>query len=279
LAVVPRQGEARLLPLAEEVHLDARNQRRLQRRLDRQRRANNPQNYDERGRIKRQGNQRLRWHESQGYRETRRQLAREARRLAAHRKSQHGRLVNELIRVGNTITLEKLSYRGWQRRYGKSVGLRAPGMFVEHLKRAVAKTGGIFSEVSTYHTKLSQYCHGCHTYHKKPLSQRWHQCPCGVGPVQRDLYSALLAAYLEPETTIPSITQSDWAGAEVRLMAVMECLSQRANAGHQLPQSFGLTRAGVRRPQSLSSNHQEPVACPAGNTLEALGLASEPPVL
>ena len=24
----------------------------------------------------------------------------------------------------------------------------------------------------------------------KPLSPRWHQCPCGIGPVQRDLYSA-----------------------------------------------------------------------------------------
>jgi hypothetical protein len=47
LAVVPRQGLPRLLPLAEEVHLDARKRRRLQRKLDRQRRANNPQNYDE----------------------------------------------------------------------------------------------------------------------------------------------------------------------------------------------------------------------------------------
>ena len=43
LAVYPRQGAARLLPLAEEVHLDARQQRRLQRKLDRQRRASNPQ--------------------------------------------------------------------------------------------------------------------------------------------------------------------------------------------------------------------------------------------
>ena len=203
LAVVPRQGTPRLLVLAEALHLDARQQRRLQRRLDRQRRANNPQNYDEQGRIKRQGKQRLRWHESQGYRETRRRLAREARRLAAQRKTLHGTLVNDVIRVGNTIQLEKHSYRGWQRRYGKSVGLRAPGMLVEHLRRTVAKTGGILSEVSTYHTRLSQYCHGCATYRKKSLSQRWHQCPCGVGPVQRDLYAAFLLAFLDPGTNDP----------------------------------------------------------------------------
>jgi hypothetical protein len=279
LAVVPRQGEPRLLHLAEEIHLDARQQRRLQRKLDRQRRANNPQNYDARGRIKRQKKQHLRWHESQGYRETRRRVANEARRLAAHRKSLHGRLANELVRVGNTIQIEKCSYRGWQRRYGKSVGLRAPGMLIAHLKRTVAKTGGILTEVSTYHTKLSQYCHGCGTYHKKALSERWHQCPCGVGPVQRDLYSAFLAAYLEPNRTIPSITQSDWAGVETRLMAVMELLTQRATAGHRLPQSFGLTRAGARRPQSLSPNHQEPPADPLIDRMEAVGLEQEPPRL
>src|SRR5215469_4581240 len=32
---------------------------------------------------------------------------------------------------------------------------------------------------------------------KKPLWQRWHACPCGIGPIQRDLYSAFLAAYLD----------------------------------------------------------------------------------
>jgi len=279
LAVVPRQGQPQLLQLAEEVRLDARTRRRLQRKLDRQRRANNPQHYDAKGRIRRHKGQRLRWHESQGYRETRRRLANEARRLAAHRKSLHGRLVHELVRVGNTIIIEKVSYRGWQKRYGTSVGLRAPGMLVEQLKRTVAKTGGILSEVSTYHTKLSQYCHGCGTYHQKALADRWHQCPCGIGPVQRDLYSAFLAAYLEPNRTIPSITQSDWAGVETRLMAVMECLSQRANAGQSLPQSFGLTRAGARRLPSLVPRHQEPHADPLIGSPEAVTLAQEPPRL
>ena len=48
---------------------------------------------------------------------------------------------------------------------------------------------------------------------KRRSQKRWHQCSCGVGPVQRDLYSAFLAADPKPQTTIPSITQSDWAGA------------------------------------------------------------------
>lgn len=270
LAVYPRQGQPRLLQLAEEVHLDARRQRRLQRKLDRQRRANNPQNYDAQGRIKRQGKQRLRWHDSQGYRETSRRLANEARRLAAQRKTAHGRLVNELIRVGNTITIEQTSFKGWQRRYGKSVGMRAPGMLIEHMRRTVAKTGGILWEVSTSHTRLSQYCHGCQTYHKKPLSQRWHHCACGVGPVQRDLYSACLLAYLEPGSTVPSLTQSDWTGVEARLLAVSEELMQRATAGQDLPQSMGIPRAGARRPPSLEPPRQEPAFRFLHGRLEAL---------
>jgi transposase len=134
---------------------------------------------------------------------TRRHYAHAERKLAAHRKSLYGKLVHERVRVGNRIQMEKTSYQGWQKRYAKSVGLRAPGMFVAHLARTVAKTGGTLHEVSTFKTKLSQYCHGCGTYLKKPLSQRWHQCPCGIGPVQRDLYSAFLLASLPRTRTHP----------------------------------------------------------------------------
>src|SRR6266852_4023118 len=52
LAIVPEVGPARLLLLAEELAPDARKRRRLQRHLERERRANNPQHYDAQGRIK-----------------------------------------------------------------------------------------------------------------------------------------------------------------------------------------------------------------------------------
>jgi len=167
--------------------------------------AANPDNYDEKRRIKKGGKQKLVWKTSKGYQATRR---RKERKLAAHRKSLHGRKVHELVAVGNTLVTEKLSYTGWQKQYGKSVGLRAPGMFIEMLRRTVASTGGTLHEIPTRSTKLSQYCHGCEQWSKKPLSQRWHQCACGIGPVQRDLYSAFLAAYLDPADPIPSCAKS-----------------------------------------------------------------------
>jgi transposase len=279
LAVVPREGEAHLLRFCEELKPAMHKRRRLQRKMERQRRANNPQNYDEQGRVKKHGKHRLGWNTSKGYQVTRRRHAGLERKLAAHRKSLHGKLVNDLVRVGHHIQIEKTSYKGWQKQFGKSVGLRAPGMFVAHLKRIVAKTGGTLREVPTSTSKLSQYCHQCKTHVKKPLSQRWHHCPCGIGPVQRDLYSAFLLAYLDPAETLPSITHDEWAGVESRLKAVVEILHQRAKEGQSLPQSFGIPGARARRPKSPQPNRQELASLSRRGRLEALGLAQEPPLL
>jgi hypothetical protein len=146
IAIVPREGEARLGLLCEELQPDAKEIRRLQRKMDRQRRAANPEHYNEKGRAKKNGKKGLVWKKSQGYEATRRRKAAKERKLAAHRKSLHGHQVYEIVRLGNTIHLEKISYKGWQKRYGKSVGLRAPGMLIDHLRRTVASTGGILHD-------------------------------------------------------------------------------------------------------------------------------------
>ena len=257
IAIVSHHNEAKLVPLCEELRTDERAKQRLERKIDRERRANNPQNYDEKGRIKIHGKQRLIWKDSNGYLATRRRLAHLEHRLAAHRKSLHGRLVHEIICRGNNIRIEKISYRAWQKQFGRCVGLRAPGMLIDHLRRMVASTGGTLSEFPTRTTKLSQYCHGCKSYVKKPLSQRWHECTCGVGPVQRDLYSAWLAAHLNLPDTIPSIAHDEWEGAELRLQAAIEVIAQRAKEGRVLPLSVGMPRAGARLPKSLRSPQQE----------------------
>jgi transposase len=276
LAIVPRAGEARLVPLCEELRPDVRRKRRIERKLDRQRRANNPQNYDEKGRVKKRGKRHLAWKNSKGYLATRRRLAQQERKLAAHRKSLHGRLVHEIVHTGHDIRIEKIAYKGWQKLFGKSVGLRAPGMLIDHLRRTVASTGGTLTEVPTRTARLSQYCHGCGRYERKPLSQRWHQCGCGVGPVQRDLYSAFLAAYLDPPDLIPSSAHYHryWESAELRLRAALERLHQRAKEGQALPRSVGVPRAGARLPQSLVQPQQELVY--RRGRLEALGEEQEP---
>jgi hypothetical protein len=261
IAIVPREGAPRLEVLCAELAPDARAIRRLQRQMDRQRRANNPANYDERGRIKKRSKERLSWKHSKRYLATRRRKATRERKLAAHRKSLHGRLVHELVAVGTTILTEKIAYRAWQKQFGRSVGLRAPGMFIEQLRRTVARTGGTLVEVPTHTTKLSQFCHGCGQFVPKPLWQRWHECPCGIGPIQRDLYSAFLAAHLDLADPFPSCAryQEYWEGREPGLQAAYEQACQRASVGQPLPRSFGIPGVGARLPKSPSQATQEPV--------------------
>jgi hypothetical protein len=141
IALVPREGEASLSLFCEEMAPDEQAIRRLQRQMERQRRAANPEHYDAKGRIRNAGKNKLRWKSSRGYEKTQRRKAAKERALAAYRKSLHGRRVHEIVAVGNTLILEKISYKGWQKRYGKSVGLRAPGMFVDQLRRTGAAHG------------------------------------------------------------------------------------------------------------------------------------------
>src|SRR5260221_9397092 len=281
IAIVPREAEARLVPLCAELRPDARAIRRLQRKMKRQRRAANPEHEDDKGRPKKRKQGAPRWKQSRGYQAIRRRKAARERKLAAHRKSLHGRLVHQIVRVGHTIITEKLSYRGWQKRYGRSVGRCAPGMLIDHLRRTVASTGGTLHEVPTRSTKLSQYCHGCGAFVKKPLWQRWHQCPCGVGPVQRDLYSAFLAAYLDPADLTPSCAQYviPWEGAEARLLAAHERATQRANEGQVVPRSMGISRAGARLPKSRGEATQELLFLSRRGKVEAWKHRSETPAL
>jgi hypothetical protein len=101
--------------------------------------------------------------------------------------------------------------------------------------------GGKVYEMPTHSTKLSQTCQ-CGRVKKKRLSERWHPCECGI-EAQRDLYSAFLAAHVDPATKLLDAgkAQDAWPGAQPLLRAAFEQATQRASGG-PLPSSFGATR-------------------------------------
>lgn len=94
----------------------------IQHKLDRQRRANNPDNYNLNGTFKKGRNK---WRNSRRYIKVRLKHGALHRKQKAYRRSLHGRLVNDILRHGNTIYLEKISYKGWQKLFGKSISYRA----------------------------------------------------------------------------------------------------------------------------------------------------------
>ena len=137
-----RTTAARLEPFCAELDPQAAQIRREQRHLDRQRRANNPDNYLPDGRVKKGRTRPEALAGVPAAATTQARLADRQRKQAAHRKSLHGRLAHQIVRQGSTFLLEKVSYRAWQRRYGRSIQRRAPGMFVQILTRLAASAGG-----------------------------------------------------------------------------------------------------------------------------------------
>jgi hypothetical protein len=113
-------------------------------------------------------------------------------------------------------------------------------MFISHLKNKAERAGGQVVEIPTYSTKLSQTCQ-CGRVKKKTLKERVHQCECGV-TAQRDLYSALLAKHIEPDTFVLQVSQllDDWHSAQLRLQAAWRTATEiKPATGGILPSSFG----------------------------------------
>lgn len=221
-------SRASLEEFCTELDKKERDIKRLQRKNSRQLRANNPQNYEPDFKVRR-GNKTVikkgkvkkgskKWNRSKRYLKIQLQKAEIQRRQQEHRKSLHGRLVNKVIRQGNHFKMEKVSVKAWQKNWGKQIGYKAPGQFQSRLVRKAESAGGQVDKFSCQKTKLSQTCI-CSRVEKKSLSQRIHECECGV-KVKRDVLSAFLARHVTDDNLIMSSVLSDWGRLETALRQV-----------------------------------------------------------
>lgn len=232
--------------------------RLLQRQIDRQRREANPNNYKPDKWVKKPGRKNSilkkgptikgsrKWIKSNRQKENEAKLRELRRKEAEYRKSLHGQLINQILQMGDTVNLEKLSYVAFQKLWGKSVGKRAPGMFVARLRQKVEDAGGPFNEFSTYFTKFSQLDHKTGEFKKKTINQRWHIFDDGE-IVQRDLYSAFLAICLEDGKFSAALADKQWAGVGSLLHAALDDLQNSEWEGIEYPSSFGLKRIRVKQ--------------------------------
>lgn len=197
--------------LASEVEPREKARRRYQRYIDRQKRANNPENYNSNGTIK---PGKKTWNKSKRQLQTERSLREMERALASGRKNSHGRLANEILSYGSIVLAEKLSYKAFQKMFGRSVRFRAPGLFISILtQKANRLVNGKFIDIPTWATYLSSRCL-CGKRDKKPLSKRWHSCDCKYIPentrVQRDEFSAFLALFASEGVLNEEAAQAAW---------------------------------------------------------------------
>ena len=200
-------NQAGLLPFAKGVPTLSQEIRKLQRKMERSRRANNPDNYHpdtkgKRGRktIVKKGTPKQgtrKWKNSQVYLKTARKKRELQRRKTAYAKTQNRNLINEILRHGKQLKTENISVKGWQKRYGKAIAEKSPGFVQSELKRKAENAGGSFIKFSTQKTALSQ-THLNGERIKKPLSQRIHYDVTGV-VMHRDLFSAYLSRFVNQD--------------------------------------------------------------------------------
>lgn len=191
---------------------------RILRKMDRSRRAMNPENYNDDGTI-RKGKKT--WKKSNRYKKLQSQYRNICRIAAENRHLAINEEVNHMRALGNVFITEPKNAKKLQKRsknterqdkpsviqksdgteqlvykykrkkrHGKSIKNRCPGYFQAQAKAKFERTGGVYIEVPAAY-RASQYDHTCNKYIKKALSQRVYELADGTR-VQRDWYSSFL---------------------------------------------------------------------------------------
>ena len=204
---ISSQTDVKILELADKVQNIENQKQRLLRKMDRSRRATNPDNYNEDGTVKKQGNKKSVWNKSKHYIKYQNQVKELYRRQADIRKYQHECLANYIISLGNKVYVERMSFAGLQKRakntekdtkgkfkrkkrFGRALANKAPSMLLTIIDRKLGYYDKKLIEINTFDAKASQFNHFDGTYTKKSLSQRWNDLN-GI-KIQRDMYSAFL---------------------------------------------------------------------------------------
>jgi hypothetical protein len=195
------------------------------RHLDRQRRANNPDNYhanfkDKHGHWKkgtvRKGSKK--WIISTRQRKVQEELNEAERSLAATRQRSQFTLKNQVIQLGDEFCFEKVSIKAWQKMWGKSINSRAPGILMGSLKQLAERADFNVNEFSTKNTYLSQRCE-CGSKVRKLLSERTHDCGSCGRVMDRDLYSAFLGTAVDENSEYHAKNLEDFSSWEAILHA------------------------------------------------------------
>ncbi len=173
---------------------DARYERRLQRRLNRSRRAMNPHAFRQDGTSLQGVRQPKR---SKRGRVVQAHLANLRRRRAAQQAQWQTQVARQILKVtGCNLGYEDVNFATWARRrghfrWGKRLRLTTPGAIQARVPGEARLLKGTLTPLPLI-LALSSRCI-CGARATKPLSQRSHHClVCGFGPVDRDLLSALL---------------------------------------------------------------------------------------
>ncbi|ANO35438.1 hypothetical protein A6E01_19690 (plasmid) [Vibrio breoganii] len=247
------ETEAKLLGFVADIKKLDGKLAKLQRKSARIQRLLNADNYQRVAKVRGRKTVHI-WQRKKGTRDTVKsnhwhkinsQIVELHRLLAAKRKQYHDIIANDILALGDEIVTEKVSVKGWQKMFGKSINAFAPSGLITTIKRKAENADAKFEFINTVKARLSQYNHETDQYIKKSLSARWTKVDGEW--YQRDLYSAYLAwcicdSRLTVERT-KAITH--WSSARQHLDAAAQHVTQHANRTEFFGSSAGLQRPPV----------------------------------
>ena len=201
-------NEVKLIDLVPEIILRLEeNIRRLNRKLDRKKRNNNPHCFDEKGRFIKGSRIKVR---SKNYLKLITRLQKVYRKMYILREELQNKLCNTLLKQADVIKVEKLDIEKLKvrykdirinpktnrpysnKRYGRSVLRGAPSMLINRLKLKCAMKQATFIEINPKDTKPSQYNHILDKNINKSLDLRIYYLSSEYPNIQRDMYSSIL---------------------------------------------------------------------------------------
>ena len=224
-------GEFKEYNLVEGLEFETSKEKRLKKKLDRQRRAANPEVYKKDGSIdkkffdeqKRLNRGRYPWKISKGYLKTKHELADLSRKISVKRKINHFRLANEILTHANNIIVEHNAWKQFTRRssktmltkkgkyrskkrFGRSVSQGAPSMFITILENKSKnwKELSKFLKITEYNG-CTQFDHTVRGFNPEFSDIRKRKLVLGDGNiVHRDFHAAMNILFCQngnPEKT------------------------------------------------------------------------------
>ena len=192
-------GVVEKVKTSPSVQNRAKDIRRLQRAMDRSKRATNPDNFNADGTV-RQGAKT--WVYSKAYQHLRFEVADLQRRKADARKNTHGQLINHILQSAGDIRIEKNDWKALQQdsRFSRLVGQGAPGEFVQRLLSKAERAGLKAACVNPERIKPTERDLLTGNTHKHELWERRIRIEGTNLFIDRDANAALNLLFHSPET-------------------------------------------------------------------------------
>ena len=243
-------------PLAQNVTNIEQDIARLQRKLDRQRRTNNPDKYNDDGTIKKGSKH---WKASNKQKLTQDKIKMLYQKRANQLRQDHINLANRILKLGDNIIAEDMDWAALakkakktekndkgrykkKKRLGKSIANHAPSMLINIIDQKLSYMNKKVHKVDCFKTAASKYNHLTGKLMNITIDDRIIKI--GNYSIQRDLHAAFNLQHIIINgynyTYDVNLMNKNFSNFITNHNNCIETLRQNKKAGHKYPTCIGI---------------------------------------